>query len=140
MAVYRGAGKGRRRLLGALCAGLAALAQPALAGEARFAWFSYSGSDGGPLAESQYRNPILAGFYPDPSVVRVGADYYLVNSTFTWFPGIPVFHSRDLVNWTQIGNAIDRPEQLNFDKMTMWQGVYAPDISWHEGMFYILNT
>jgi alpha-N-arabinofuranosidase len=73
-------------------------------------------------------------------MVRVGDDYYLVNSTFAWFPGIPVFHSRDLVNWTQIGNAIDRPGQLNFDKMTMGQGVFAPDISWHDGTFYILNT
>jgi alpha-N-arabinofuranosidase len=72
--------------------------------------------------------------------VRVGNDYYLVNSTFAWFPGIPVFHSRDLVNWTQIGNAINRPGQLNFAKMTMWQGVYAPDISFHDGKFYILNT
>jgi len=108
---------------------------------ARFDWFEYRGDDRqlepGP---GKYGNPILQGFYPDPSVVRVGADYYLVNSTFAWFPGIPVFHSRDLVNWSQIGNAIDRPTQLNFAKMTMWQGVYAPDISWHNGLFYILNT
>ena len=110
-------------------------------GPARFDWFDYRGDDHRPAPRAvEYGNPILQGFYPDPSVLRVGNDYYLVNSTFAWFPGIPVFHSRDLVNWTQIGNAIDRPGQLNFDKMTMWQGVYAPDISFHDGMFYILNT
>jgi alpha-N-arabinofuranosidase len=140
MAVYRGAEKGRRRLACALFAALAVLAQPVQAGEARFAWFSYSGTDGGSLAEDQYRNPILAGFYPDPSAVRVGEDYYLVNSTFTWFPGIPVFHSRDLVHWTQIGNAIDRPEQLKFDGLTVSRGVFAPAIAWHDGTFYIANT
>jgi alpha-N-arabinofuranosidase len=110
-------------------------------GPARFDWFEYKGDDHQPKpGPGEYGNPILQGFYPDPSIVRVGDDYYLVNSTFAWFPGIPVFHSRDLVNWTQVGNAIDRPEQLNFDKMTMWQGVYAPDISWHDGTFYIVNT
>ncbi|MFL6727430.1 MAG: glycoside hydrolase family 43 protein [Sphingomicrobium sp.] len=121
------------------------LAVPAMAAHltavARFEWFEYRGGDLQPRpGPGEYGNPILQGFYPDPSVVRVGGDYYLVNSTFAWFPGIPVFHSRDLVNWNQIGNAIDRPTQLNFDKMTMWQGVYAPDISWHNGKFYILNT
>lgn len=110
-------------------------------GPARFDWFEYRGDDHrakpGP---QQYGNPILQGVYPDPSVLRVGKDYYLVNSTFSWFPGIPIFHSRDLVNWTQIANAIDRPTQLNLAKMTMWQGVYAPDISWHDGQFFLLNT
>jgi alpha-N-arabinofuranosidase len=124
----------------ALLAGLAVPARPALAGEARFAWFEYRGSDGGPVADDQYRNPILAGFYPDPSVVRVGEDYYLVNSTFAWFPGIPLFHSRDLVHWEQIGNAIDRPNQLSFDGLTISKGVFAPAITWHDGTFYIANT
>jgi alpha-N-arabinofuranosidase len=122
---------------------LIALASPLAArqGPARFDWFDYRGDDHLPKpGPDQYANPVLQGFYPDPSVVRVGADYYLVNSTFAWFPGIPVFHSRDLVHWAQVGNAIDRPTQLNFAKMTMWQGVYAPDISWHDGLFYILNT
>lgn len=122
---------------------LVALASPLAAAQApaRFDWFTYQGDDHLPKpGPDDYSNPILQGFYPDPSVVRVGDDYYLVNSTFAWFPGIPVFHSRDLVNWTQIGNAIDRPTQLNFARMTMWQGVYAPDISFHDGLFYILNT
>lgn len=108
---------------------------------ARFEWFEYRGDDGLPEPRpGEYANPILQGFYPDPSVVRVGRDYYLVNSTFAWFPGIPVWHSRDLVNWTQIGNAIGRPSQLSLAGMGMGQGVFAPAISWHEGRFYIVNT
>src|SRR5437588_2495118 len=116
----------------------------AQAGPARFDYFDYTGSD--PVLEAQpadaqhYQNPILSGFYPDPSVVRVGEDYYLVNSTFSWFPGIPVFHSRDLVHWTQIGNAIDGPGMLNFDGLRLSGGVFAPDISYHGGAFYIVNT
>ena len=108
---------------------------------AQFDWFEYRGDDGLPKpGPGEYANPILQGFYPDPSIVRVGRDYYLVNSTFAWFPGMPIFHSRDLVHWTQIGNAIDRSGQLKFDKLNMWQGLYAPDISWHDGTFYIVNT
>ena len=60
-------------------------------------------------------NPILKGFYPDPSICRVGKDYYLVNSSFSYFPGVPLFHSRDLAHWEQIGNILDRPEQLSLD-------------------------
>jgi xylan 1,4-beta-xylosidase len=60
-------------------------------------------------------NPILAGFYPDPSICRAGNDYYLVNSSFAYYPGLPVFHSTDLVNWEQLGFAMDRPEQLDLD-------------------------
>lgn len=113
----------------------------AAASVATFDWFEYRGDDRLPRpAGREYANPILQGFYPDPSITRVGDDYYLVNSTFTWFPGIPVFHSRDLVNWTQIGNAIDRPGQLDFKNLGLSRGVFAPDISWHDGTFYILNT
>ena len=60
-----------------------------------------------------YQNPILSGFYPDPSICRVGEDYYMVTSTFEFFPGVPVFHSRDLVNWTQIGHCLSRRSQLD---------------------------
>ena len=59
------------------------------------------------------RNPILRGFYPDPSICRVGDDFYIVNSSFSFYPGVPVFHSRDLVNWEQIGHVLDRPSQLH---------------------------
>ncbi|MBV8686538.1 MAG: glycoside hydrolase family 43 protein [Alphaproteobacteria bacterium] len=114
----------------------------ALAAPAEFDWFDYRGSDpdGGTPRAGEYRNPILQGFYPDPSVTRVGDDYYLVASTFAWFPGIPVFHSRDLVGWTQIGNAIDRPGQLDFARLGLSRGVFAPSIQAHDGVFYILNT
>ncbi|MDP9421861.1 MAG: glycoside hydrolase family 43 protein [Pseudomonadota bacterium] len=108
---------------------------------ATFDWFEYRGDDRLPAPKTgEYRNPIIQGFYPDPSITRVGDDYYLINSTFSWFPGIPIFHSRDLVNWTQIGNAIDRPEQLDFGKLGMSRGLFAPSISHHGGTFYIVNT
>jgi xylan 1,4-beta-xylosidase len=114
----------------------------AQAAEARFERFTYEGKsqESAQAAAGEYRNPILSGYYPDPSITRVGENYYLVNSSFVHFPGLPVFHSRDLVNWTQIGNAIDRPEQLNFDGLTVSRGVFAPDISHHDGLFYIVNT
>jgi xylan 1,4-beta-xylosidase len=111
---------------------------------ASFDWFEYRGEDpvdqANQPAPGQYRNPILQGFYPDPSVTRVGSDFYLVTSTFGYFPGIPVFHSRDLVSWTQIGNAIDRPDQLDFKQLGLSRGVFAPTIQAKAGTFYILNT
>ena len=122
----------------------AAVDPPAASADPRFDWFEYQGSDAvfrdSTAGPGQYQNPILTGFYPDPSITRAGNDYYLVNSTFTYFPGIPIFHSRDLVNWTQIGNAIHRPEQLNFDSLGISRGVFAPTIEHHNGTFYVLNT
>lgn len=85
-------------------------------------------------------NPILSGFYPDPSVIRVGTDYYLVNSTFSYFPGIPVFHSKDLKNWKQIGNVISRPSQMNFLGDRMTRGLFAPAIEHHNGTYYVTCT
>ncbi|QDA60679.1 glycoside hydrolase family 43 protein [Hymenobacter jejuensis] len=85
-------------------------------------------------------NPILTGFYPDPSIVKVGADYYLVNSTFSYFPGIPVMHSKDLKNWKQIGNVISRPSQMNFLGDRMTRGLFAPAIEHHNGTFYVTCT
>jgi xylan 1,4-beta-xylosidase len=73
-------------------------------------------------------------------MTRVGDDFYLVTSTFAYFPGLPVFKSRDLVTWTQIGNAIDRPGQLDFKGLGLSRGVFAPTISHRDGTFYILNT
>ncbi|MCB0639559.1 MAG: family 43 glycosylhydrolase, partial [Lewinella sp.] len=67
-------------------------------------------------APAVYHNPLLPGFNPDPSICRVGEDYYLVTSTFAYFPGIPILHSKDLVNWTQIGAAITRLEQMDFNE------------------------
>lgn len=90
--------------------------------------------------KTQYTNPILAGFYPDPSVCRVGADYYLTTSTFAYYPGLPVFHSKDLVNWKQIGNAVNRPEQMDFTGAGVSRGLFAPAITYYKGLFYIVCT
>ncbi len=127
-------------LLGLLLAGIASAAPASDA--PRFSRFSYDGhaQEQVGVGPGQYRNPILSGYYPDPSVTRVGDDYYLVLSSFAHFPGLPIFRSKDLVNWTQIGNAIDRPEQLDFTGMRTSQAVFAPDISFHDGTFYIVNT
>ena len=108
-----------RRTLAALLASVA-IGSAAFASEApRFSRFSYDGHAQEQVAiqPGQYRNPILSGYYPDPSVLRVGADYYLVLSSFAYYPGLPIFHSTDLVTWTQIGNAIDRREQFDFTGM-----------------------
>jgi xylan 1,4-beta-xylosidase len=128
------------RILTLMLAGVSVTATAS--GPARFGRFTYEGrseerSAAGP---GEYRNPILSGYYPDPSVTRVGEDYYLVNSSFAHFPGLPVFHSKDLVHWTQIGNAIDRPGQLDFIGRKTSEAVFAPDISFHDGVFYIVNT
>jgi xylan 1,4-beta-xylosidase len=87
-----------------------------------------------------FHNPILSGFYPDPSICRVGDDYYLINSTFEYFPGLPIHHSRDLVHWHTIGHVLDRPEQLDLDGVRPSGGLYAPTIRYHEGTFYVINT
>ncbi len=108
-----------------------------------FSHFEYSGRDllpSSPLPEGNYRNPILAGFFPDPSVTRVGDDYYLVNSSFSYFPGLPISKSRDLMNWQHIGNAIDRPTQIDYTGLGISRGLFAPSITHHNGVFYIVCT
>ena len=92
------------------------------------------------FAQTTLVNPILTGFYPDPSIVRVGTDYYLVNSTFSYFPGIPVLHSKDLKNWKQIGNVIDRPSQMDFMGERLTRGLFAPAIHHYKGLFYVTCT
>ncbi len=87
-----------------------------------------------------FNNPILPGFYPDPSVCRVNDDYYLVTSTFTYFPGIPIFHSKDLVHWNQIGNVLDRESQIPLKEGGHSAGIFAPTIRYHNGVFYVINT
>lgn len=89
----------------------------------------------------KYRNPVITGFYPDPSICRVGEDYYLVNSTFEFFPGIVISHSRDLVHWEQIGHCINRNSQLKlFEGHMNNTGLFAPTIRFHEGIFYMVVT
>jgi len=86
-------------------------------------------------------NPILPGFYPDPSIIRVEDDFYIVNSSFEYFPAIPIWHSKDLINWRQIGNAIDRADQgLDLSEVNPSGGVQAASIHHHNGVFYITST
>jgi xylan 1,4-beta-xylosidase len=87
-----------------------------------------------------FSNPILSGFYPDPSICKAGNDYYIVNSSFAYYPGLPIFYSTDLLNWQQIGYALNRPEQLNLDGAGVSRGLFAPTIRFHDGLFYILCT
>ena len=92
------------------------------------------------MKNDTYHNPIIKGGYPDPSVCRVGDDYYMVTSSFSFFPGLPVFKSTDLVHWEQIGNAISRPNQLDYRNCGSSEGLWAATIRYHEGRFYIVNT
>lgn len=90
--------------------------------------------------EEAYRNPIRTGFYPDPSILRVGEDYYMVNSSFIFFPCIPVSHSKDLIHWEIIGYAITNPEWAKLDGLEGGRGYWAPDISYYKGRYYICAT
>ena len=87
-----------------------------------------------------YENPILPGFYPDPSICRVGEDYYLVNSSFEFFPGVPLWHSRDLLHWEQLGYVLTRESQLPLVDCRTSGGIFAPTIRYHDGRFYMITT
>jgi xylan 1,4-beta-xylosidase len=106
----------------------------------KFTSFTYKGKNAVVPGKDEYLNPIIAGFYPDPSICRVSDDYYLVNSAFNYFPSIPVWHSKDLVNWTQIGNVIDRPSQFAMRGGQVSAGTYAPTIRYHNGTYYVVCT
>jgi beta-xylosidase len=93
----------------------------------------------GGWAGGTFANPVIAGFHPDPSVCRVGEDYYLACSSFEYFPGVPVFHSRDLVHWRQVGNALDRPGQLPLAGVAASGGIYAPTLRHHDGRFWLIT-
>jgi xylan 1,4-beta-xylosidase len=86
------------------------------------------------------RNPILPGFNPDPSIVRVGDDYYVATSTFEWFPGVQIHHSRDLVNWRLLTRPLTRPSQLNMLGDPDSCGVWAPDLTYADGRFHLVYT
>ncbi len=86
------------------------------------------------------KNPIMPGFYPDPSICRVGEDFYMVNSTFSYFPGVPVFHSKNLADWEQIGNVLDRDTQVPLDGHGLSRGIFAPTIRFSSGTFYMITT
>lgn len=90
--------------------------------------------------QEMYHNPVRTGMFPDPSVVRVGEDYYMVNSSFIFFPCIPVSHSKDLIHWEIIGHAITNPQWAGLDDLEGGRGYWAPDISYNNGIFYITAT
>ncbi len=106
----------------------------------------YEGNDAvyknNPLEDNEFYNPILQGCYPDPAITRKGDDYYLVASSFAMFPGVPIFHSKDLVNWKQIGHVLDRVSQLDVHDTGISSGVYAPGITYNENndTFYMITT
>jgi xylan 1,4-beta-xylosidase len=89
-----------------------------------------------------YRNPVIPGFYPDPSVCRAGNEFFLVASSFVYSPGVPIFRSSNLVDWTQIGNVLDRPSQLDLTATNDWSslGIYAPTLRHHDGRFFMITT
>ena len=111
-----------------------------------FTNYVYQGEDqvyeNNPLKPDEFYNPILQGCYPDPSITRKGDDYYLVTSTFAMFPGVPIFHSKDLVNWTQIGHVLDRKSQLKVQDTGISAGIYAPSIKYNANneTFYMITT
>lgn len=114
---------------------------------ASFDYFSYNGDDDyynqTPLpGEDCFYNPILPGWYSDPSICANGDDYFLVTSTFSYFPGVPIFHSKDLVNWKQIGHVLDRESQLPLDGQPTSGGIFAPAISYnpHNQTYYVVTT
>ena len=91
-----------------------------------------------------FTNPIIPGGYPDPSICRVGDDYYIVNSSFEYFPGLPIHHSKDLVNWELVAYGLHREEQCvgenNLVDVQQRGGIHAPTIRYHDGTFYIITT
>jgi alpha-N-arabinofuranosidase len=114
--------------------------------KAIFSYFEYKGNDtffSQKLnSKNQTYNPILPGMYPDPSICKRGKDYFLINSSFSYFPGIPIFHSTDLIHWKQIGHVLDQFLQLKLDGLGISGGVYAPSITYNENTqtFYVVNT
>jgi alpha-N-arabinofuranosidase len=121
---------------------VAAVPEPGV--EARFDWFEYTGDDSIYRAvhagSGEYLNPILAGFYPDPTVCRQGDDYYLATSSFAYYPGVPLFTSHDLVHWHQVGSILDRPSQLNVDSAGVSRGIFAPSLSCRPGKMWMITT
>lgn len=91
-------------------------------------------------AQNGYKNPVIPGFNPDPSICRVGEDFYLVTSSFEYFPGLPIYHSKDLINWRQIGHCLTRDSQLPLQDVPASGGLFAPSLRYHDGLFYVICT
>lgn len=134
-----------RNLIPSLLLSVAAVVS-AGAQTANFRYFTYSGNDArfqktvDPARE--YLNPVIAGFAPDPSICRRGDTYYLVNSSFTFFPGVPIYTSRDLLHWQHLGYVLDRESQLPLAGQRVSGGIYAPAITYNEKnkTFYMITT
>jgi len=95
----------------------------------------------GQSTPTNFTNPILPGFYPDPSICRVDDTYYMVNSSFEWYPGLPIHRSKDLVNWEKIGHGLHRSDQIIYkDGLKNSNGIFAPTIRYHKDKFYIITT
>jgi xylan 1,4-beta-xylosidase len=128
-------------LFAASCLSFSVLASDSKA--VNFYQFTYQGNDAvfsTPLNAGEFRNPILAGFYPDPSITRAGDDFYLVNSSFSYSPGVPIFHSKDLVHWKSLGHVLVTAKQLPIYQQQTSRGIYAPTIRYHDGVFYLITT
>lgn len=132
--------------LGLLAVSCASNQEVTVPGTPVFSSFVYTGQDQvydkNPLASDEFYSPILQGCYPDPSICRKGNDYYLVCSSFAINPGVPIFHSNDLVNWKQIGHVLDRPSQLKVEDTGISAGIYAPTIRYNPNndTFYMITT
>ena len=113
---------------------------------ALFSNFTYQGNDkvytDNPLKADEFYTPLLQGCYPDPAITRKGDDYYMVCSSFAMFPGVPIFHSKDLVNWTDLGGVLNDVTQFNPHDTGISAGVYAPGITYnpHNDTFYMIVT
>lgn len=114
---------------------------------AHFDYFTYKGEDdfykNNPLpGDDYYYNPILPGWYSDPSVCTNGKDYFMVTSTFSYYPGVPIFHSTDMLNWKQVGHVLNRPSQLPLDGQKTSRGIFAPAISYNKNnqTYYMITT
>jgi len=138
--------KGKPIMLTAVFTALFSLTLFSQANSPLFTNFVYEGTDkvytDNPLKPGEFYNPILQGCYPDPSITRKGDDYYVVCSSFAMFPGVPIFHSKDLVNWTQIGHVLDRKSQLVVHDCGISAGIYAPQILYNKNndTFYMITT
>lgn len=126
-------------MFGAMIMTMCRLKTAALGGLCFWGGLALADSPDSPAART-FSNPILPGFHADPSITRVGDDYYLVTSSFEYFPGVPIFHSRDLVHWRQIGHVLTRKSQLNLEGVRASHGVFAPTIRHHNGVFHMIAT
>ncbi|MDF2612014.1 MAG: xylosidase, partial [Lachnospiraceae bacterium] len=88
----------------------------------------------------KYRNPVLKGSFPDPSIIRVKDTYYLVNSSFEYLPGVPIHSSKDLIHWEPVGHCLTRESQIDLRDCPCSGGIFAPTLRYHKGIYYMITT